>query len=122
MQKLSEEKLFDSYKKIMNENVFKLAQIMENFKKTEDDIKSDFKKEQISLPEKFIKRMETTKVLYNSMDLIISQISSDFNSLNKYMKGLGDIFGKPNKRAKETEYLIIFPYIIQSKINFLKKI
>ena len=36
---------------------------MENFKKTEDDIKFDFKKEQISLPEKFIKKMETTKVL-----------------------------------------------------------
>ena len=99
----ADEKLFETYNKIMNENAFKLAQNMENFKTTKDDFKFDFKKEQITLPEKFIKKMETTKSLYNNMDSIISQISADFNNLNKHMKLLGDICGKLNKSARDTD-------------------
>ena len=98
----SDDKIFETYKKILNDNVFKLSRNMDNFKSTKDTIKFDFKKEQISLPEKYIKKMEPTKALYNNLDSIISQISSDFNNLNKHMKELGDICAKLNKSAKDT--------------------
>ena len=99
----SDEKIFETYKKILNENVFKLSKNMENFKSSKDTIKFDFKREQITMPEKFIKKMEPTKTLYNNLDSIISQITVDFNNLYKHMKELGDIYGKLNKSAKDTD-------------------
>ena len=99
----SDEKNFETYKKTLNENVFKLSKNMENFKSSKDTIKFDFKREQITMPEKFIKKMEPTKTLYNNLYSIISQITVDFNNLYKHMKELGDIYGKLNKSAKDTD-------------------
>ena len=99
----AEEKIFETYKKIMNENVFKISKNMENYKSSKDTLKFEFKKEQLSLPEKLIKKMEPTKTLYNNLDSIISQIAVDFTNLNKHMKDLGDICGKLNKSAKDTD-------------------
>ena len=99
----SDEKIFETYKKIMNENVFKLSQNMDNFKSSKESLKLDFKKEQISLPEKHLKKMEPTKTLYNNLDNAISQITVDFNNLSKHMKDLSDICGKLNKSAKDTD-------------------
>jgi len=99
----SDEKSFEEYKKKLNENPFKLAANMENFKSSKDSLKFDFKKEQISLPEKYIKKIEPTKALYNNLDTIVSSISVDFANLNKHMKELSDVCGKLNKSAKDTD-------------------
>ena len=99
----SDEKNFEAYKKKLNENAFKLAANMENFKSSKESLKFDFKKEQISLPEKYIKKLEPTKSLYNNLDTIVSSISVDFANLNKHMKELSDVCGKLNKSAKDTD-------------------
>ena len=99
----NDEKIFEKYKKIMKENPFKLTLNMDNFKSRKESLKYDFKKEQLSLPDKFIKKMEPTKSLYNNLESIISQISNDFNNLYKHMKDLGDTCGKLNKCSKDTE-------------------
>ena len=99
----SDEKNFEAYKKKLSENAFKLAANMENFKSSKESLKFDFKKEQISLPEKYIKKLEPTKTLYNNLDTIVSSISVDFANLNKHMKELSDVCGKLNKSAKDTD-------------------
>jgi len=99
----SDEKNFEAYKKKLSENPFKLAANMENFKSSKDSLKFDFKKEQISLPDKYIKKLEPTKSLYNNLDTIVSSISADFASLSKHMKELSDVCGKLNKSAKDTD-------------------
>ena len=99
----SDEKNFEAYKKKLNENPFKLAANMENFKSSKDSLKFDFKKEQISLPDKYIKKLEPTKSLYSNLDTIVSSISVDFANLNKHMKELSDVCGKLNKSAKDTD-------------------
>jgi hypothetical protein len=99
----SDEKNFEAYKKKLSENAFKLAANMENFKSSKDILKFDFKKEQISLPEKYIKKLEPTKSLYSNLDTIVSSISVDFANLNKHMKELSDVCGKLNKSAKDTD-------------------
>lgn len=99
----SDEKNFEAYKKKLSENPFKLAANMENFKSSKDSLKFDFKKEQISLPDKYIKKLEPTKSLYNNLDTIVSSISADFASLSKHMKELSGVCGKLNKSAKDTD-------------------
>ena len=99
----SDEKNFEAYKKKLSENAFKLAANMENFKSSKESLKFDFKKEQISLPEKYIKKLEPTKSLYNNLDTIVSSISVDFANLNKHMKELSDVCAKLNKSAKDTD-------------------
>jgi len=99
----SDEKNFEAYKKKLSENPFKLAAKMENFKSSKDSLKFDFKKEQISLPDKYIKKLEPTKSLYNNLDTIVSSISADFASLSKHMKELSGVCGKLNKSAKDTD-------------------
>ena len=99
----SDEKNFEAYKKKLSENAFKLAANMENFKSSKESLKFDFKKEQISLPEKYIKKLEPTKTLYNNLETIVSSISVDFANLNKHMKELSDVCGKLNKSAKDTD-------------------
>ena len=99
----SDDKNFENYKKIFTENVFKLSKNMDNYKSTKDNLKFEFKKEQLSLPEKYMKKMEPTKSLYNNLDSLVSQVAEDFNNLNKHMKELGDICGKLNKSAKDTD-------------------
>ena len=99
----SDEKNFEAYKKKLSENAFKLVANMENFKSSKESLKFDFKKEQISLPEKYIKKLEPTKTLYSNLDTIVSSISVDFANLNKHMKELSDVCGKLNKSAKDTD-------------------
>lgn len=99
----SDDKIFESYKKIMHENVFKLSKNMDNFKSSKESLKFDFKKDQISMPEKHLKKMEPTKALYNSLDSIITSIVTDFNNLNKHMKELSENCGKLYKSSKDTD-------------------
>lgn len=99
----SDEKIFETYKKILAEKSFKLSANMDNFKSSKEALKFDFKKEQISLADKYVKKMEPTKSLYINLDTAISQVAIDFNNLNKHMKELADIFGKLHKSAKDTD-------------------
>ena len=99
----SDEKNFEAYKKKLSENPFKLSANMENFKSSKDSLKFDFKKEQIFLPDKYIKKLEPAKSLYDNLDTIVSSISADFANLNKHMKELSDVCGKLNKIAKDTD-------------------
>ena len=99
----TDEKIFETYRKIMGEKVFKFTPNMDNFKSSKESLKFDFQKEQIYLPDKFIKKMEPTRTLYNNLENVVNQISADFYNLNKHMKELGEIFGKLNKTAKDTE-------------------
>ena len=99
----SGDKNLELYKKTLTENPLKLTPNLDNLKSSKENLKFDFKKEQITLPEKYVKKMEPTKNLYNNLDIVVSQISNDFINLNKHMKDLGDICGKLNKSAKDTD-------------------
>ena len=99
----TDEKIFETYRKIMSEKVFKFTTNMDNFKSTKESLKFDFQKEQIYLPDKFIKKMEPTRTLYNNLESALNQVTTDFYNLNKHMKELGEIYGKLNKTAKDTE-------------------
>ena len=92
---------FEVYKKEMKE--FKLSPKMENFKSNKENLKFEFKEEQIYLPQKYLKKIEPTKALYNSLDAVLSSIATDFQFLNKHMKEASEIFGKLYKSAKDTD-------------------
>ena len=92
---------YEAYKKDMKE--FKLSPKMENYKSNKEALKFDFKEEQIYLPQKYLKKLEPTKVLYNNLDATLLQISNDFQFLNKHMKEASEIFGKLHKSAKDTD-------------------
>ena len=92
---------YEAYKKDMKE--FKLSPKMENYKSNKETLKFDFKEEQMYLPQKFLKKLEPTKVLYNDLDAILLQISNDFQFLNKHMKDASEIFGKLLKSAKDSD-------------------
>ena len=98
-----DDKNFNVYKKSLNENKFNLLLTMENFKSNKPQLKYDFKREQIYLPEKYIKRLEPTRALYNSLDQAINQVANDFSNLQKHMKEISDLFGNLNKTAKDTD-------------------
>ena len=98
-----DEKSLESYKKTSNENVFKLSKTMDNYKTNKESLKFDFEKEQITLPDKYIKKMEPTRTLYSNLFSTISQIAADFYNLNKHMKDMSDICGKLYKSAKDTD-------------------
>ena len=100
---ISDEKTFETYKKNLNENVFKLSVNMDNFKSRKESLKYDFKKEQLSVPDKYIKKMDPAKSLYANLDNITVQIANDFVNLHKHMKELSDACGKLNKSAKDTD-------------------
>lgn len=92
---------YEAYKKDMKE--FKLSPKMENYKSNKEALKFDFKEEQIYLPQKYLKKLEPTKALYNNLDATLLQISNDFQFLNKHMKEASEIFGKLHKSAKDTD-------------------
>ena len=92
---------YENYKKEMKE--FKLSPKMENYKSNKEALKFEFKEEQIYLPQKYLKKLEPTKALYNNLDAILLQISNDFQFLNKHMKEASEIFGKLHKSAKDTD-------------------
>ena len=98
-----DEKNFETYKRTLTGQIFKLTANMDNFKSRKENLKFDFQKAQIFLPDKYIKKMEPTKVLYNQLDVTITQVANDFSNLNKHLKDLGDICGKLNKSAKDTD-------------------
>lgn len=98
-----DDKNFNIYKKCLNDNKFNLLLTMENFKSNKPQLKYDFKKEQIYLPEKYIKKLEPTKNMYNSLVQAINQVANDFANLEKHMKEIGDLFGNLNKSAKDTD-------------------
>ena len=99
----SDEKTFLTFKKSLSEKNFKLSANMDNYKSTKENLKFEFQKGQISLPDKYVKRMEPTKGLYNELESIISQVTNDFNNLNKHIKELGDTCGKLTKCSKDTD-------------------
>jgi hypothetical protein len=92
---------YEAYKKDMKE--FKLSPKMENYKSNKEALKFDFKEEQIYLPQKYLKKLEPTKALYNNLDATLLLISNDFQFLNKHMKEASEIFGKLHKSAKDTD-------------------
>ena len=92
---------YEAYKKDMKE--FKLSPKLENYKSNKEALKFDFKEEQIYLPQKYLKKLEPTKALYNNLDATLFQISNDFQFLNKHMKEASEIFGKLHKSAKDTD-------------------
>ena len=91
----------ETYKKKMK--AFNLAPNMENYKSGKETLKFDFKEEQIYLPQKYIKKLEPAKSLYNSLDIVFSQIITDFQYLNKHFKDASEIFGKLYKSARDTD-------------------
>ena len=94
---------YEAYKKDMKE--FKLSPKLENYKSNKEALKFDFKEEQIYLPQKYLKKLEPTKALYNNLDATLLQISNDFQFLNKHMKEASEIFGKLHKSAKDTDQI-----------------
>ena len=92
---------YETYKKEMKE--FKLSPKMENFKSNKENLKFDFKEDQIHLPQRYLKKLEPIKPLYNSLDITLSSIANDFQFLNKHFKEASEIFGKLHKNAKDTD-------------------
>jgi len=92
---------FEEYKKSMKE--FKLAPNMENYKSSKESLKFDFKEEQLYNPQKYLKKTELPKNLYNNLGTVLSQIATDFQFLNKHFKEASDIFAKLNKSANDTD-------------------
>ena len=91
----------ETYKKEMKE--FKLSPKMENYKSGKEVLKFDFKEEQVYAPQKYLKKLEPTKALYNNLDAVLLHVSNDFQFLNKHMKEASEIFGKLYKSAKDTD-------------------
>ena len=91
----------ETYKKDMKE--FNLAPNMENYKSGKESLKFDFKEEQMYLPQKYLKKLEPIKSLYNNLDLVFTQITTDFQYLNKHFKDASEIFGKLYKSARDTD-------------------
>jgi len=91
----------EGYKKSMKE--FKLERNMENFKSNKESLKFDFQEEQLFLPQKYLKKTELPRSLYNNLDNILSQIANDFNFLNKHFKEASEIFSKLYKTSKDTD-------------------
>ena len=97
-------KKFEEYKQEIKE--FKLSPKMENYKSTKETLKYDFNVEQIEqicLPQKYLKKIEPSKSLYNSLDTTLGHITQDFQFLNKHMKEASEIFGGLYKNAKDTD-------------------
>ena len=92
---------FEGYKKNMKE--FKLAPNMENFKSNKESLKFDFKEEQLNLPQKYLKKIELPKSLYNNLGTVFSNIANDFQFLNKHFKEASEIFTKLYKSSKDTD-------------------
>ena len=92
---------YENYKKEMKE--FKLSPNMENYKSGKEALKFDFKNEQMYLPQKYLKKLEPAKALYNSLDITLASIATDFQFLNKHMKEASEICGKLHKNAKDTD-------------------
>ena len=92
---------FEAYKKEMKE--FKLSPKMENYKSNKENLKFDFKEEQIYLPQKYLKKLEPTKLLYNNLDAVLTQIGNCFQFLSKHFKDASEIFGKLHKCSKDTD-------------------
>ena len=92
---------FEGYKKSMKE--FKLAPNMENFKSNKESLKFDFKEEQLNLPQKYLKKIELPKSLYNNLGTVLSNIANDFQFLNKHFKEANEIFAKLYKSSKDTD-------------------
>ena len=92
---------YEAYKKDMKE--FKLSPKMENYKSNKENLKFDFKEEQIYLPQKYLKKLEPTKLLYNNLDAVLTQIGNCFQFLSKHFKDASEIFGKLHKCSKDTD-------------------
>jgi hypothetical protein len=91
----------EGYKKSMKE--FKLERNMENFKSNKESLKFDFQEEQLFLPQKYLKKTELPRSLYNNLDNVLSQIANDFYFLNKHFKEASEIFSKLYKTSKDTD-------------------
>ena len=92
---------YEDYKKGIKE--FKLSPKMENFKSNKESLKFDFKMEQIYDPQKYLKKLEPSKLLYNNLNDILSQIGNDFQFLSKHFKDASEVFGKLYKCSKDTD-------------------
>ena len=94
---------FEVFKKKINEDVYQISKNLDNLKCSKETLSYDFQRDQLYLPDKFVKKMEPTKSFYNSLDLMVSNISNDLNMLNRHMKELSNIFSQLLKSARDTD-------------------
>lgn len=94
---------FLKYKEKLNENKFNLLLNLENMKSTKTVHKYEFKKEQIFMPEKYLKKIEPSKLLYTNLEQNVTQVANDFSNLTKHMKELSETLGNLYKSAKDND-------------------
>lgn len=97
------EKEFIKYKKKIESKKFVLALTMENYKSNKENLEVNFKKEQLGLPGKYLKKIEPHKIIFSSLLQSINDLSNDFTSLTKHMKEVSDNFSDLYKISRSTE-------------------
>lgn len=94
---------FIKYKEEMNKNKFNLSLNLENFKSSKETHKYEFKKDQLYKPEKFLKKIEASHLLYSNLENSVSLIANDFINLHSHMKQLSDTISNLYKNSKDTD-------------------
>lgn len=97
-----DEKAFLKYKET-NNKLIGTDITMEKYRTMKENYKVDFKKEQLSLPEKYLKRYEPAGNLYLNVKKNLELIVNDFANLNKHLKELSNDFANLQKNARDTD-------------------
>ena len=87
---------FIKYKDALNKRKFALHLKMENFKSTKEKGEFHFNKQQIYLPEKYIKNLDIPNfaTLIENLNETLTEVSNDFKNLGLHTKILSEIFSK----------------------------
>ncbi len=97
---------FAKYKDALNKRKFNLHLKMENFKSRKESEEFHFNKSQISLPEKYIQKLNLSQynTLFENLNDTLIEVSNDLKNLSIHSKELNSIFSKLFSHAASFDF------------------
>ena len=97
---------FMKYKEALNKRKFTLHLKMENFKSTKETGEFHFNKQQIYLPEKYIKNLDLSNyaTLNEKLNEMLTEVSNDFKNLSLHTKILSEIFSRLFSHSTKADF------------------
>ena len=94
---------FELYRKNLTNNKFICKYNMENYMTVKGQLQFDFSPEQVSLPDKYYKKLEATSSIYDNLNTIMGKIISDLNNLGHHMHQASEAFSALSNYSRDSQ-------------------
>ena len=94
---------WEIYRQKLETNKFVCKYNMENYLTVKGLLQFDFSPEQVSVPDKFYKKLEATSSIYKNLNSIMGHIVNDLNNLGKHMRLASEAFSALSNYSRDSQ-------------------